>query len=239
MLEQRFRVSHIFLDVDGTLVDLAGGLRAASAEVATALSEWTGALVLPADIWRTRSEVAVQFAGQGSASRARMQAVWTETFRRLLGAQGTDDDARRAHELFHRARREHTAVFPDTVSALARLHDAGFTLVAASNGDVDLADVGLDRFIAMTHYAVEVGVSKPDPAFFTGGLARAGALPERSLAVGDRVDNDYEPARRAGMHALLINRDDQEPEADVRCIRSLEELPAIVELAPPAGAEAR
>ncbi|MFN8639459.1 MAG: hypothetical protein U0360_08370 [Dehalococcoidia bacterium] len=48
------------------------------------------------------------------------------------------------------------------------------------------------------------------------------------LAVGDRIDNDYEPARAAGLHALLIDRaarlDDTLPR-----VRALTEVAALVE----------
>ena len=45
-------------------------------------------------------------------------------------------------------------------------------------------------------------VGKPQPAFFAGAAAKAGA--SRPLVVGDRLDTDIEGAVRAGMDSLLV-----------------------------------
>jgi FMN phosphatase YigB (HAD superfamily) len=53
----------------------------------------------------------------------------------------------------------------------------------------------------------ELGVEKPDPAFFAAVLARVGVTdPARVLYVGDRVDNDVLPALEAGMAACWLTR---------------------------------
>jgi FMN phosphatase YigB (HAD superfamily) len=52
----------------------------------------------------------------------------------------------------------------------------------------------------------EWGVSKPDPAFFARMEDELGASAERIAYVGDRVDNDVLPARRAGMVAVHLRR---------------------------------
>jgi len=49
-------------------------------------------------------------------------------------------------------------------------------------------------------------VAKPDPAFFAKVTAVAGVPPARILYVGDRLDNDVRPARRAGMRTALLRR---------------------------------
>lgn len=50
------------------------------------------------------------------------------------------------------------------------------------------------------------GVAKPDPAFFARVVNEVGAAPARIAYVGDRVDNDVLPARRAGMLAVHLRR---------------------------------
>ncbi len=50
------------------------------------------------------------------------------------------------------------------------------------------------------------GVAKPDPAFFVRVASEVGAAPEHIAYVGDRVDNDVLPARRAGMLAVHLRR---------------------------------
>jgi FMN phosphatase YigB (HAD superfamily) len=53
----------------------------------------------------------------------------------------------------------------------------------------------------------ELGVEKPDPAFFAAVLDRLGIDdPSRVLYVGDRVDNDVLPAVAAGMATCWVTR---------------------------------
>jgi putative hydrolase of the HAD superfamily len=93
---------------------------------------------------------------------------------------------------------------------------------------MDLAPLGLARYFAAAEYAPLLGVSKPDPRFYASVVERAGVKPSEVLAVGDRVDNDYEPARAAGLHALLIDRAGALDPALPR-VRALTEVAALVE----------
>ncbi|MEX2550532.1 MAG: HAD family hydrolase, partial [Nitriliruptoraceae bacterium] len=53
----------------------------------------------------------------------------------------------------------------------------------------------------------ELGVEKPDPAFFTALLTLAGVDdPADVLYVGDRTDNDVAPAAAAGMRTCWLRR---------------------------------
>ncbi len=83
----------------------------------------------------------------------------------------------------------------------------------------------------------EWGLAKPDPAFFAR-IAEELGLPPASIAyVGDRLDNDVLPARRAGMTAVFIRRGPwgrlharrAEAEQALSRIESLDELPAALE----------
>jgi ribonucleotide monophosphatase NagD (HAD superfamily) len=70
-----------------------------------------------------------------------------------------------------------------------------FTFLAAIGGAIAR---GRD-FLAMSD---ALGVAKPEPAFFTRLLALLGDPEPGAVAyVGDRVDNDVEPARAAGLRA--------------------------------------
>jgi FMN phosphatase YigB (HAD superfamily) len=74
------------------------------------------------------------------------------------------------------------------------------------------------------------GVEKPDGAFFERIVAVADSPPEEIAYVGDRVDNDVEPALAAGMVAVHVRRGPWghlfgAPREAVR-VRNLAELPA-------------
>ncbi|HEX5040072.1 MAG TPA: HAD family hydrolase [Candidatus Limnocylindria bacterium] len=100
-------------------------------------------------------------------------------------------------------------LYPDAVPALAALRDAGYRLAIVANQPAartaELRAMGVEaEVIAMSD---ELGVAKPDPAFFAGALELMGGPPPASVAyVGDRVDNDVEPAMTAGMRAVWIRR---------------------------------
>ena len=52
-----------------------------------------------------------------------------------------------------------------------------------------------------------MGIAKPDPAFFARALDLLGDPSPSAVAyVGDRVDNDIVPARRAGMRPVWLRR---------------------------------
>ena len=95
---------------------------------------------------------------------------------------------------------------------------------------------GVDEFFEVWGVSGDVGIEKPDPRLFAHVLYVAGVPPPRAAMVGDRLDYDVRPARAAGMKAVWVLRGEapdeptseqlQEPDA---CIRSLGELPSILE----------
>jgi HAD superfamily hydrolase (TIGR01509 family) len=99
-----------------------------------------------------------------------------------------------------------------------------------------MARDGIDRYFELWTVSEEVGAEKPDPALFRHALAGAGVPPERCAMVGDRLDNDVEPARRLGMVGVWLLRGeapdrptpDQLSRADA-AVRTLTELPAALE----------
>jgi putative hydrolase of the HAD superfamily len=160
-----------------------------------------------------------------------------EAVRRVLVVYGADSDEQIGEVMaaYEEARDLAMPLYPDAIPALSGLQALDIPLVAASNGDFDLGRLGIAEYFAGRHFAVDAGVAKPDPRFFSGALARFGIKPAAALFVGDRLDNDYTPARAAGMHAVLLDR---EPvgrsaalDASVLRITSLAQLPAMVERA--------
>jgi HAD superfamily hydrolase (TIGR01549 family) len=100
-------------------------------------------------------------------------------------------------------------LYPDARSAIAALSASGYRLAILGNQPAtrtaELRALGIDAdVLAMSD---EMGVAKPDPAFFTHALALMGDPPAGSVAyVGDRVDNDVLPALAAGMRAVWLRR---------------------------------
>jgi putative hydrolase of the HAD superfamily len=96
-----------------------------------------------------------------------------------------------------------------TAAVLGRLRQAGYFVAIASNYDHRLRRVarGLAELAPATHLVIsaEAGWRKPAPQFFTHLAGTLELPPGGVLHIGDDLANDFEGARRAGMHALLFD----------------------------------
>jgi len=223
-----FRVSHVVFDIDGTLVDFAAAFQAGARAVASELSGLVGREVRAREVWEAQRAAGGWRDGRGGGrDEDRMSAL-----RAALASFGCDDAAVASLlDVFTEARDGLVQPYADVEATIDALCERGFRLIAASNGNSDLTRLPLFDSFETKWLAAEVGVSKPDPRFFLGALEHVGARPEAAVMVGDRLDNDYEPARRAGMHAVLIDRERRVEDASVVRIGALTELLELVERA--------
>lgn len=134
-------------------------------------------------------------------------ALRRESIRLALYRAGEDPLlAEPAFELFL-AERHNVNLFPDALPALEFL--AGrFPLVSLTNGNADLARVGLGGFFRAAISAREFGVGKPDPRIFHAAAGALGLDPSQVLHVGDDTVLDVLGARNAGMQAAWANRNE-------------------------------
>jgi HAD superfamily hydrolase (TIGR01549 family) len=100
-------------------------------------------------------------------------------------------------------------LYPDARRAIAGLEERGYRVAVAANQPAvraaELRGLGIGtEVLAMSD---DIGVAKPDPAFFARVLALMGDPSPGDVAyVGDRIDNDVEPAAAAGMRAVWLRR---------------------------------
>lgn len=170
--------------------------------------------------------------GEVLIDETRVWAIWAElvgvsplTFGAVLGAavlQGEHVDAVFAHvapnvdwaELEDEHERRYGGfreedLYPDVRPCLTELRAAGFTVVIAGNQPARRTAqlAALDLGVAACRTSEELGVSKPDAAFFTRVLELTGHEdPSRVLYVGDRVDNDVLPAAAVGIRTCWLRR---------------------------------
>ncbi|NML18917.1 HAD family hydrolase [Azohydromonas caseinilytica] len=134
-----------------------------------------------------------------------LSALRRESIRLALGQAGDDPElAEPAFEVFF-AERQNVTLFPDALPALEFLA-ARYPLVSLSNGNADLARMGLAPFFVASVAALEFGVPKPDPRIFHAAARAAGVQPQEVLHVGDDVLQDVLGARDVGMQTAWVNR---------------------------------
>jgi len=155
------------------------------------------------------------------------------TLMALVGASiGAGESHERALELLgiRPPRRAflHDEWYGDALPCLRRLRERGLALGAVGNMAVEHEEP-IRPHVDFVGSSERWGVAKPSPEFFARIVEVAGAAPEKIAYVGDRVDNDVEPALAAGMTAVHLRRGPwgflHEAPAAARRIRSLDELP--------------
>jgi putative hydrolase of the HAD superfamily len=136
-----------------------------------------------------------------------LSAVRRESIRLALYRAGENPlMAEAAFEVFF-AERQRVTLFEDAQPSLEFL--AGrFPLVTISNGNADVAQVGLGAYFRATISAREFGVGKPDPRIFHAAAGAVELEPEDILHVGDDATLDALGAINAGMQAAWVNRSD-------------------------------
>ncbi|MGP0595311.1 HAD-IA family hydrolase [Nitrospira sp. T9] len=104
----------------------------------------------------------------------------------------------------------HWELFPETLEILAELKGKGFELGIISNFDSRFFQVsrglGLNTFFDSVTISGLVGSAKPAKNIFAHALDEHMVIPQEALHVGDHPIEDFEGARQAGLHAVLIDR---------------------------------
>ena len=97
---------------------------------------------------------------------------------------------------------------PDALACLGAVRAAGLFVGVVGN-----QTPAMERWAREQHLPVDLvasssawGVRKPAPAFFERMVAEAACAPAEVAYVGDRVDNDVEPAASAGLVAVHVRR---------------------------------
>jgi HAD superfamily hydrolase (TIGR01509 family) len=124
-------------------------------------------------------------------------------------------------------------LYADSLPAIADLRSRGLVVGAVGNTPLEVEEM-LRRHVDLVGSSVRWGVEKPAPAFFDRIVEEAGVAPSEIAYVGDRVDNDIEPALAAGMAAVHVRRGPwgylHEPPAEAIRIESLAELPEALDV---------
>ncbi|MGH7233437.1 MAG: HAD-IA family hydrolase [Nitrospiraceae bacterium] len=234
------RIQVIFFDAAGTLFDIKGSV----ADVYLSYAEKYG-------VKRTRESLAAVstafrrafqeapppvFAVSDPQEIKRCERLWWfdivhNVFYRVGMFAGFDDYFEEVFRAFEGSDR--WVLYPETMEALHELKERGFELGIISNFDsrlfgvlrgLDLADLFDTVTISSLAHA-----AKPAPRIFQTALEKHAVDPEEAVHVGDSLRDDVEGARRARLHGVLIDRKREHRPEQESTIRTLADLPALID----------
>jgi len=87
-----------------------------------------------------------------------------------------------------------------------------------------LEKTGLSQFFRDVYSSATLGTEKPSLACFSRFLERTGINASEAIYVGNEYAADIIGSRRAGFIPILVDREDEMPDADCIRVRSLSEL---------------
>jgi 2-haloalkanoic acid dehalogenase type II len=124
-------------------------------------------------------------------------------------------------------------LYPETRDVLVELNTLGYRLGLLSNHHDGLMKLlkyhEIESFFDDVTYSQEVGAEKPAPAMFQRALQRAGCTASEVVHVGDSLSADVEGARRSGLRPIWIDRTGRPHSPELLTIRSLTELPPLLQ----------
>jgi HAD superfamily hydrolase (TIGR01549 family) len=92
----------------------------------------------------------------------------------------------------------------ELLSILASRYRIGVIANQSSGTGARLESYGLSSFVSLCLSSTEAGLEKPNPAIFQLALERAKCEPNQAVMIGDRIDNDIQPAKSLGWKTIRV-----------------------------------
>lgn len=140
--------------------------------------------------------------------RHQISQLRREVMRRVFMQAGYDSEqaralAEQAFAVFYKARSQVT-LFDGALEALTDLAQ-DYRLIALTNGNADLAMIGIDHLFDAHLNAEHVGANKPDPALFHAAAKHAQCSTEQLIHIGDHPKQDIWAAQQMGAKTIWVN----------------------------------
>ncbi len=227
------RYSWLLLDADDTLFDFRLAARMALQKTLT----WAG-LAFSEEIRSVFERINLEVWESFERNEISVDRLRLERFERFLDAIGEFRNPAEMSRYYLNALSQHAFLLPGASAFLDQLHRGGVALVLVTNGLSEvqrprIAASRLERYFRHIVVSDEIGVSKPDAAFFDLTFEKMGQ-PSRSkvLMVGDSLSSDIGGGNGYGLHTCWFNpegRQNLSGHNPTYEVRSYEEIMRIVE----------
>jgi putative hydrolase of the HAD superfamily len=225
----------VFFDLGGTLIDVSVPREHLWAEVLSKHGMEVDIPKLAESIRAADRDMDETFANiQGMDEKP----FWLEFNSRVLEGIGVDT---RSEEVVSELSKSFGALvtdeekwkdYPDTRPLLEDLCrrdiEVGLISNATNLARKVLRRLDLEKYFDPIVISSEIGHRKPSREIFDEALDRAGAAPSRSIYIGDKPAVDVLGAKKAGMNAILVDREDTFPEAQCFRVRDLNAIRTFV-----------
>ena len=227
------RIAVVTFDLDNTLWDIDTVIR--NAERVT--RQWfdaripeLNATLKPEDYLAIRKRIVIEQPELAHDLSRIRQAVFEQAI--LSVGRGPEEARLLATEAFQLflAERHKVSFFEDALDVLERLalrHQLG----ALTNGNADIARLGLDRFFRFAFSAADVGAAKPAPHMFRAALAHTDVDENQMIHVGDNPVDDIQGAAELGIATIWVNLDGRNTESPpaTRTVHRLRDIPNVID----------
>ena len=196
--------THLFLDADGTLFDFnTSEKKALEKAVRKICGLWKPEL---AELYHQQTKRTWKELEQKLITLERLKTLRFERFKEV---SGLDFNIAQMSKVYLDFLSQSDDLFPGTVKLLEKLYKK-YTLVLATNGITSvqrgrIKSTDTAKYFKAIIISEEVGVAKPDPAFFQIASEQSGNPSKESiLMIGDSMTSDMQGAMNFGIDSCLI-----------------------------------
>mgnify|MGYP002738903377 CR=1 FL=1 len=176
----------LLFDLDDTLLDHTGAAR-------DAVDQWCRELGLPEGQHARFAAIERTWFSAYERGEVTHQGQRAARCREFLSREMNDAEALAAYDGYLSAYREQWRAFADALPTLTWALESGFQVGILTNGVLLIP-------------AVDLGCPKPQRAAYLAACRQLGVDAADTLMVGDSLTNDVQGARKAGLHALHLDR---------------------------------
>jgi len=196
-------INVILFDVGGTLLNVYPSVGAVYARVAAKHGIQAEPAVLQSRFFEAWEK-------QKSQNRVMTRGWWEHVVREVFAPFPFSQWPALFEDLYQTfAQPDVWKVYDDVLPTLNALKGK-YRLAVASNWDERLPallkNLGLADYFETMFVSGLMGIAKPNPGFFHRALQTLKSPAEETLHIGNDPDEDWKAARKAGLHALLLDR---------------------------------